>query len=138
MKKINFDDMQVFEQLEDQAIDGVLDYDSFPPEEYKYFSRLARLGYMNRHKGWSKELCEEKQALLRSDYSEDKARANEAYAWFAELHDNRIKGDQLEAAMYKAQSEKEMLMCAVRLIEKLLGEGGFEERMTKKLKGLRK
>lgn len=51
MKKINFDDMQVFDQLENQAIDGVLDYDSFPPEEYKYFSRLAKLGYMNRHKG---------------------------------------------------------------------------------------
>ena len=138
MEKINFDDMQVFEQLEDQAIDGVLDYDSFPPEEYKYFSRLAKLGYLNRHKGWSKELCEEKQALLRSDYSEDKARINEAYAWFAELHNNRIKGDQLETAMYKAQSKEELLMCAIRLIEKLLGEDGFEERMTKKLKEFRK
>ena len=29
MKKINFDDMQVFVQLEDLAIDGVLDYEFF-------------------------------------------------------------------------------------------------------------
>ena len=40
MKKIDFTDMTVFEKLEDEAIDGVLNYDDFPPEEYKYFSKL--------------------------------------------------------------------------------------------------
>ena len=61
MNKIDFSDDSVFLELEDRAIDGVLDYEDFPPEEYKYFSKLAKLGYLNRHKGWSAEICEEKQ-----------------------------------------------------------------------------
>ena len=39
--------------------------------------------------------------------------------------------------MYKAESEDDMLCFAIKIIEKLLDENGFEERMTKKLKGLR-
>ena len=42
MKKYDFNNPQVFEQLEDKAIDGQLDYSAFPPPEYKYFSRLAK------------------------------------------------------------------------------------------------
>lgn len=53
MKKYDFNNPQVFEQLEDKAIDGQLDYSAFPPPEYKYFSRLAKVGYNNRHKGWT-------------------------------------------------------------------------------------
>lgn len=49
--KYNFNDSQEFARLEDKAIDGQLDYNDFPPAEYKYFSKLARLGYNNRHKG---------------------------------------------------------------------------------------
>ena len=137
MEKIDFTDKDVFEKLEDEAIDGVLDYDNFPPEEYKYFSRLSKLGYMNRHKGWSVEICQAKQEELRTQYSKEKSTANQAYAWYGELHDNRIRGQELETAMYKAQSEEDMLTYAVKLIEKLLGEGGFEERMTKKIKFFR-
>ena len=68
MKKIDFTDMTVFEKLEDEAIDGVLNYDNFPPEEYKYFSKLAKLGYNNRHKGLDVDICLKKQeecCLLR-------------------------------------------------------------------------
>ena len=137
MKKIDFTDKDVFEKLEDEAIDGVLDYDNFPPEEYKYFSRLSKLGYMNRHKGWSAEICQAKQEELRTQYSGEKAYANRFVAMFRQYNDNRIKGQELETAMYKAQSEADMLMYAVKLIEKLLGEGGFEERMTKKIKFFR-
>lgn len=73
MNKIDFTDLSVFEKLEDEAIDGVLNYDDFPPEEYKYFSKLAKLGYCNRNKGWDIDICLKKQEEYRTDYSEEKA-----------------------------------------------------------------
>ena len=60
-----FDTSGVFAQYEEQAIDGQLDYSEYPPEEYRYFSKLSRLGYNNRHMGWSKEICEQKQEEYR-------------------------------------------------------------------------
>ena len=138
MKKIDFTDKDVFEKLEDEAIDGVLNYDNFPPEEYKYFSKLAKLGYNNRHKGWSVEICEAKQEELRTDYSEEKAFANRFVAMFRQYNDNNIKVQELETKMYKAQNEDEMLCLAIKIIEKLLDENGFEDRMTKKINALRR
>lgn len=137
MKKIDFTDMAVFEQLENEAIDGVLNYEDFPPEEYKYFSKLAKLGYNNRHKGWDADICIEKQEEYRTQYSEEKAYANRFVAMFKKYNDDRIKSEELVTLMYKAESEDEMLCFAIKIIEKLLDEDGFEERMTKKLKGLR-
>lgn len=57
MEKYDFKNLQVFEQLEDKAIDGQLDYSNFPSAEYKYFSKLAKLGYNNRNKGWDIKIC---------------------------------------------------------------------------------
>ena len=53
-----FNDKETFAFLENEAIGGRLGYESFPPAEYKYFSQLAKLGWLNRHKGWAAELCE--------------------------------------------------------------------------------
>ena len=133
MKKINFDDMAVFERLENEAIDGVIDYNDFPPTEYKYFSKLTRLGYNNRHKGWDIDICLEKQEEYRTDYGEEKAKELECYAWARKLNDNRIKAQEFKAKMYKAKCKDEMLDFAIKIIEKLLDENGFEERMKKKL-----
>ena len=69
--RINFSDRQQFERLEDMAIDGQLDYSDFPPEEYTYFSKLARLGYLNRHKGLDYYICIAQQKELREDYLSD-------------------------------------------------------------------
>lgn len=68
MKKYDFSNPQVFEQLEDKAIDGQLDYTDYPPAEYKYFSKLAKLGYNNRHKGWDMITCLKLQQELQSEY----------------------------------------------------------------------
>ena len=137
MKKIDFTDMTVFEKLEDEAIDGVLNYDDFPPEEYKYFSKLSKLGYNNRHKGWDVEICEAKQDEYRTQYSEEKAYSNRFVAMFRQYNDNNIKVQELETKMYKAESEDDMLCFAIKIIEKLLDENGFEERMTKKIRFFR-
>ena len=66
--KLNFSDKELFAKLEESAFDGQLDYSEFPPGEYKYFSLLTRLGYNNRHKGWTKKTCELKQQEFRQDY----------------------------------------------------------------------
>lgn len=63
-----------FTRYEDMAIDGRLIYDEYPAEEYKYFSQLSRLGYKNRHEGWSKEICEDKQAEYKREYLHSKER----------------------------------------------------------------
>lgn len=138
MNKINFTDMEVFEKLENEAIDGVLNYDNFPPEEYKYFSKLAKLGYNNRHKGWDVDICLKKQEEYRTDYSEEKAYANRFLAMFRQYNDDRIKTHELKSKMYKAVNADEMLCLAIKIIEKLLDENGFEDRMTKKINALRR
>lgn len=66
--KINFNNPQVFEELEDKAIDGQLDYQDFPAIEYKYFSKLSKLGYNNRHNGWDVNICTSMQEQYRKDY----------------------------------------------------------------------
>ena len=134
MKIIKFDDPAVFSQLEDQAIDGVLNYSDFPPEEYKYFSRLAKLGYMNRHKGWSAELCQAKQSELLDTYSEEKAKANEHYALCRQLDDSRIQAEQYVTAMYKAKTKDQILENALKAIELLKREPGLKQRINKKMK----
>ncbi|WP_295196705.1 hypothetical protein [Ruminococcus sp.] len=48
------------------CIDGQLDYSDFPPPEYKYFLRLSRVGYNNRHKDWDINICLEWQYKLRT------------------------------------------------------------------------
>lgn len=63
-----------FTRYEDMAIDGRLIYDEYHAEEYKYFSQLSRLGYKNRHEGWSKEICEDKQAEYKREYLHSKER----------------------------------------------------------------
>lgn len=66
--KPNFKDKTEFARLEDKAIDGQLDYTDYPPAEYKYFSKLAKLGYNNRHKGWDMITCLKLQQELQSEY----------------------------------------------------------------------
>lgn len=88
MKKYDFNNPQVFEQLEDKAIDGQLDYSFFPPPEYKYFSRLAKVGYNNRHKGWDINICLEWQDKLRTEYKRDRNNADEYRMLSQRIMDN--------------------------------------------------
>ena len=45
MKLINFKDPKQFRELEKDAFDGKLDVEDFPAAEYRYFDRVAQLGY---------------------------------------------------------------------------------------------
>lgn len=133
MEKIKFTDQDVFARLEDKAIDGQLDYSGFPPEEYKYFSKLAQLGYCNRHKGWSKEICEQKQSEIKMQYEIEKERADRAFVESRRLMYERIRCNKAITAIYKADDIYGIIECALTAIEALTGEAGFKGRIDAKI-----
>lgn len=133
-KIIHFSDPGLFAQLEDQAIDGVLDYSEFPPEEYRYFSKLSRLGYMNRHKGWTKEICELKQDELLREYREACTARSERAAHMKRLNAQLIGTHDLRRGLNTAQTEGEAFLIALELIEKLINEPGMAYRLREKFK----
>ena len=133
MEKIKFSNENVFARLEDEAIDGRLDYSSFPPEEYKYFSKLARLGLLNRHKGWSAEVCEQKQKEFREQYHREKERADKYINGMKRFNDLRIRHAEAVSAIYKADDPQGILDNALTALEALLDEPGFKHRIISKL-----
>lgn len=133
MGKMKFSNDDVFARLEDEAIDGRLDYSDFPPEEYKYFSKLARLGYLNRHKGWSAEICEKKQKEFREQYSREKERADKYINGMKRFNDLRIRQGEAISAIYKANDLYGVLDSALSALEALLDEPGFKMRIDKKI-----
>ena len=128
--KMNFDDAEQFERLEDMAIDGQIDYQDFPPEEYKYFSQLSRLGYLNRHKGWSAELCEQKQEEYRERYYCHCEQRDARGDFFREQQKMLIQGTDLLRQLNTACNETEALSIALRYIELIRGE---ESRLEKRV-----
>lgn len=136
MNRINFSDPSVFERLEDQAIDGALDYDEFPPAEYKYFSKLARLGYNNRHKGWSAEVCEHKQNELRTQYHAECELYKKHLNEMKRQNELRIKHSQAVTAIYKASDMDEILDCALTALEAITDEPGLKARIEKNIERL--
>lgn len=126
--RIPFDDPQFFAECEDKAIDGALDYDKYPPEEYKYFSRLAKLGYMNRHKGWSKEICEEKQRELRQDYDADRERREFFRNISRQMQENIRRGQELRWQINAEQEPFRKLSLALECIGCMTGDQEFARR----------
>lgn len=126
--RIPFDDPQFFAECEDKAIDGALDYDKYPPEEYKYFSRLAKLGYMNRHKGWSKEICEEKQRELRQDYDADRERREFFGNISRQMQENIRRGQELRWQINAEQEPFRKLSLALECIGCMTGDQEFARR----------
>ena len=133
--RINFYDPAQFEQLEDRAIDGQLDYADYPPEEYQYFSRLSRLGYLNRHHGWSADLCEQKQEEYRERYYQHCEHRDARGDFFREQQAMLIQGTDLLRQLNTTQNELEALSLALRYIELVRGEeSGLEKRVMKHIK----
>lgn len=133
--KPNFNDKTEFEQLEEKAIDGQLDYSSFPPQEYKYFSKLSKLGYNNRHMGWDEKTCTALQEQYRNDYRQEKDEADLYFNLSGRIQDNILKSTMLKIEMYKnAENEEQMLDLALQVIELVTNEGGFAKRIKERLK----
>lgn len=133
MKTIRFNDPAVFERLEDKAIDGVLDYSDFPSPEYKYFSKLSKVGYNNRVKGWAVEICEKKQKELRADYAREKEEAQRVFNLLKQDNARRIKYNAEITMIYKADDIYGILDSALAALEAVMDEPGLKARIEKKL-----
>lgn len=132
--RINFSDRQQFERLEDMAIDGQLDYSDFPPEEYTYFSKLSRLGYLNRHKGWTGELCEQLQAEYRKEYEREREKKDAELYHYKKLLQNKLKVSELRRRLNFSTDIKQVFRFSLEIVETLTGETGFADRITNKFK----
>lgn len=136
--KPNFKDKTEFARLEDKAIDGQLDYTDYPPAEYKYFSKLAKLGYNNRHKGWDMITCLKLQQELQSEYRQYHDEGEEYLRLCTRIQDNIKKSADLVRKMYKqAATKDEMLSLALQTIELLTNENGFVKRISEKAREMK-
>ena len=126
--KIDFNNEHIFYQLEEDAIDGSLIYDDFPPCEYKYFSKLSKLGYNNRHKGWSVEICEEKKGELKRQYLSDKEKFDRFFQMSCKMQSNIRKGEALICKVNKANTKEEKLKYALMAIELMMCQDGYAKR----------
>lgn len=126
--KIDFNNEQVFHQFEEDAIDGSLIYDDFPPCEYKYFSKLSKLGYNNRHKGWSVKICEEKKKELKHQYLSEKEKFDRFFSMACKMQNNIRKGEAMICKVNKANTKEEKLKCALMAIELMICQDGYAER----------
>lgn len=134
-KIIHFSDPTLFGQLEDQAIDGLLEYDDFPPEEYRYFSKLSKLGYYNRHKGWTREVCELKQKELLQEYREAVTVRSERAAHMKRLNDQLICAGKLSLRLNKTTDREQALRISLQLNEQLMNEPGLARRIRNNIGG---
>lgn len=130
----DFHNEVIFALCEDQAIDGQLDYDDFPPEEYRYFSKLSKLGYMNRHKGLAKDICVLKQEGYRKEYRQACALRDERLGHMKRLQADMIRAADLSRQLNQARNAGDALKIALELIEKLLNEPGLARRIQQNLK----
>jgi hypothetical protein len=132
--KYDFNNAQTFADLEELAIDVQLDYSGFPPGEYKYFSLLTRLGYLNRHKGWTKETCELKQQEFRQDYQAYVRERDEWLNHARTVQRRIIRTTELSRKLNFSRSKTEALSIALELIENLVEEPNLAERINNNIK----
>ncbi len=108
--------------MENEAIDGRLIYDDFPPQEYKYFSRLCKLGYNNRHRGWAKELCEQLAGELKAQYEAD-CTERDRYLYLCRRIQQNIKAaDMLICSLDKAKSISEKYDLALQALSRITND----------------
>ena len=128
MKKINFNDPATFEKLERMAYDNVLDYTDFPPAEYKYFDKLSQLGSMHRNGQLPKGICKEHKEAYLCDYRKDAGKAQKNQEAESKYQEHIRKSDELRCKINSTNDHEAKLMLALRCIELMTGEEGFERR----------
>lgn len=131
MKRYNFNDENEFLKLERMAYDNVLDYTDFPPAEYKYFDKLSQLGSMYRNGQLPKGICKEYKEAYLCDYRKDAEKAWKNQEAESKYQENIRMSDELRCKINSTDDHDTKLMYALRCIELLTGEEGFERRNLK-------
>lgn len=128
MKKINFNDPATFEKLEHMAYENTLDYTDFPPAEYKYFDKLSQLGSIYRSGQLPKGLCKERKDAYLCDYRKDADKTRKNHEAEVGYQKNIRRSDELRCEINSTRNHDVKLMLALRCIELMTGEEGFERR----------
>lgn len=128
MKRYNFNDENEFLKLERMAYDNVLDYTNFPPAEYKYFDKLSQLGSMYRNGQLPKGICKEYKEAYLCDYRKDAEKARKNQEAESKYQENIRRSDELRCKINSTDDHDTKLMYALRCIELLTCEEGFERR----------
>lgn len=130
MEHTNFDGLsdEEFRQLEKAAWKGQLDYSGFPAPEYKLFDTVATLGYRHRHEKIPAELLEKDISLARRTYRKESEQLRYSKTVWAERSRHILLTDELRCSITKTDDPSEKLQLALRCIELMTGEKGFEER----------
>lgn len=131
MKRYNFNDENEFLKLERMAYDNVLDYTDFPPAEYKYFDKLSQLGSMYRNGQLPKGICKEYKEAYLCDYRKDAEKARKNQEAESKYQESIRRSDELRCKINSTDDHDTKLMYALRCIELLTGEEGFERRNLK-------
>lgn len=128
MKRYNFNDENEFLKLERMAYDNVLDYTDFPPAEYKYFDKLSQLGSMYRNGQLPKGICKEYKEAYLCDYRKDAEKARKNQEAESKYQESIRRSDELRCKINSTDDHGTKLIYALKCIELLTGEEGFERR----------
>lgn len=132
---VSFNDPEKFAELERQAYDGQLDFNSFPAAEYRYFDRVQDIGYRVRHEGFPKDFARRDIAQAKRDYLNDiDERASNVNA-ARQYTESRIRMGALVNEIYKAQTPLGKLRPALEFVELTVHEDGLAARNLKYLEG---
>ena len=124
----NFNDPEKFAEMERQAYNGQLDFNTFPAAEYRYFDRIQNIGYKVRHEGFPRELAAQDRDKALKDYREDINILAHNLNAERQYTESRIRMDKLVCEIYKQHEPLTKLKLALEFVELTIGEGGFAAR----------
>ena len=115
-EKIDFENPEVFHQLEMQSYRDTLDFTDYPPVEYWYFAKLTEIYKKYRLEILSKDEANTEKRTLLEKYHAEKERHKAEEKRCKEWQENIIKSEMLKSEMCKATSLKEKYILAVQCI----------------------
>lgn len=129
----NFSDTEVFRSLEKQSYAGTLDYTSFPPVEYLYFSELRKIYEKFKFEYLEKSEAEQYKKRLRSRYQNEKHKADLAKLAIREWNEAIRKSDLLRSEICKSSDPVEKYRLAVQCIGAMTGDEVFTKTELEKM-----
>ena len=128
MVKHNFKNPEEFAALERNAYDGQLDFNSFPPAEYRYFGRIQDIGYRSRHEGLAREQARSERDKALADYRDDIDALTGNLNAARQYTESRVRMGALVDEIYKEHSPLGKLRLALEFVELTIGEDGLASR----------
>ena len=128
MVRHNFKNPEEFAALERQAYDGQLDFNSFPPAEYRYFDRIQDIGYRSRHEGLTREQARSERDKALRDYRNDIDALTGNLNAARQYTESRVRMGALVDEIYKEHSPLGKLRLALEFVELTMHEEGFARR----------